>query len=275
MPVCLVQTFAVNSFMSGYINILSSSTNERLFDNAASNSMFSFFANYGIMMFCAFIGTTILSAMIYALMQTYAIRENRLQDIVLNDFKDLLAGNIRKYFLIFIVLVFLYTIIAGFAIILAALVSTISIFLSTLLILVIMLCIIPLMIIIPVYIFERDINIIDAIKKAYILGSKTIWGMLGLFIVLYIISSIIQTVTMMPWYLTILGGSVFSISTDAELINSAVYKFALYLLGLIQSFGMYLSMIIGIIGLAFQYFHAREKVEGVNIESNISNFDEL
>jgi len=96
-----------------------------------------------------------------------------------------------------------------------------------------------------------------------------------LMIILYIISSVIQTITMMPWYLTVVIGSVFSVATESTINQSVIYKFAIYILGLIQSFGMYISMIIGIIGLAFQYFHAREKVEGITIESNISNFDKL
>ena len=274
MPICLVQTFAINSFAEIYINLLSS-TNGRMFDSTVSNNFFSFFANYGIMMFCLFIGTAILSAMIYAMMQTYAIRENRLQDITLNDFKDLLVKNIWKYIIILIVLVFVFIIITFLATLFIVIISTVSNFVATLLTLAIMLCLVPSMIIIPIYIFERDINIFDAIKKTWILGTKTIWGMLGLFITLYIIAGLIQTVTMMPWYLALIGGSIFSISTDTALANSVTYKFALYLLGLIQSFGMYLSMTIGIIGLAFQYFHAREKVEGVTIESNISKFDEL
>ena len=274
MPICLVQTFAINSFLGNYISLLSS-TNGRLFDYSLGNSLFNFLASYGIMMFCVFIGTAILSAMIFAMMQTYAVRENRLQDITLNDFKDKLIKNIWKYVVIFIILVIEYIFIAFFTVFIGAIVVLISSFLASLLIIAVMICVIPLMMIIPVYIFERDISIIDAVKKAWILGAKTIWSMIGLLIILYIIAGIIQTVTMMPWYLALVGGSIFSISTDAALTNSVTYKFALYLLGLIQAFGMYVSMIIGIIGLAFQYFHAREKVEGVTIESNISKFDEL
>ena len=131
------------------------------------------------------------------------------------------------------------------------------------------------MMIIPVYIFERDIRLTDAVRKAWKLGIATFWGMLGLMVVLYIISSVIQTITMLPWYITILVGTMLSLTSESMITQSVIYQFAIYILGLIQSFGMYVSMIIGIIGLAFQYFHAREKVEGITIESNITNFNEL
>ena len=131
------------------------------------------------------------------------------------------------------------------------------------------------MMLFPVSAFERDINLIGAIKKAWKLGISTLWSMLGLMIVLYIIASVIQSITMMPWYLTTIIGGALSVAGESAISQSVIYKFAVYILGLIQSFGTYLSMTIGLIGLAFQYFHAREKVDGVVIESNITNFDDL
>jgi hypothetical protein len=80
---------------------------------------------------------------------------------------------------------------------------------------------------------------------------------------------------MLPWYITLLVGNILSLTNESQTEPSVIYKFVLYLLGIIQSFGVYVSSIIGVIGLAFQYFHAREKVEGVSIESNISNFNKL
>ena len=270
MPVCLIQTLATNAFFDTYIGLIVSSTGGNIFND----SMYNFFVNYGIMMLCMMIGGAIMSGLIYAMMQTYATRENRLRDVTLDDFKEILTKNTWKYLRIIFLILFVYLLIASIVLFLAY-ISMITLFLTVPILIVFIILLIPIMIVAPVYIFERDIKLIAAIKKAWILGTATLWGMLGLIIVLNIIASVVQTVTMMPWYLTIVISSVFSIASESTMNQSFFYKIIVYILGLLQSFGMYVSMIIGIIGLAFQYFHAREKIEGITLESNISNFDAL
>ncbi|MDR2916995.1 MAG: hypothetical protein LBV74_19555 [Tannerella sp.] len=271
MPICLVQAFAMNSFFDIYIDMIMNSVG----GNPFGNSMISFFTSYGVMLFCMLIGSTIMSGMVYAMMQTYATRENRLQDITLNDFKEALVKNVWRCLRIIFALLFVYLLIVFIMAFLAVIVSTISLVITIPLLIAFIICLVPLMMLVPVYIFEHDIDFFDAIKKAWKLGTATLGGMLGLMIVLNIIASVIQTVTMLPWYLTLIFGTIFSISSESMIAQSVIYKFAIYILGLIQSYGMYVSTIIGIIGLAFQYFHAREKVEGITIESNISNFNDL
>jgi hypothetical protein len=220
------------------------------------------------------VGTALISGMVYALMQTYDERENRLLDITLNDFKDRLIINFRKY----IILIFFSIAIVIFAVAIAGIAVSISkllLFIIIPLMIILALLLIPLSLTLPIYLFEEHISIIDAIKKSWKLGTSTLWGMVGLMIVLYIISSVIQSVAMIPWGITIFVGTIFSTVQESTMNQSVIYKFLLYLFGLIQSFGLYASSMIGLIGLAFHYFHAREKVEGVSIESNISNFNEL
>jgi len=270
MPICLIQSFAMNSFFDVYLGAIKNSTVTSSFDS----SIYSIAVSYGAILLCSMIGMALISGLIYAMMQTYATRENRLLDVVLNDFKDALTRNAWKYLRVVFLSMFA-SLFVVFAMAVLAYVSTMTLILTIPLFIALMILMVPLMMIIPVYIFERDIKLFGAIKKAWKLGMATLWGMLGLMIVLYIISSVIQSVTMMPWYLTIVIGSVFSIASDSTVDQLVIYKFSVYILGLIQSFGMYVSMIIGIVGLAFQYFHAREKVEGITIESNISNFNEL
>ena len=270
IPVCLIQTFATNAFFNTYIGLITGSVG----GNILNSSMYNVMANYGVMMLCMLIGGAIMSGLIYAMMQTYATRENRLRDVTLDDFKEILAKNTWKYLRIIFFILFAYLLIASIMILLAY-ISTITLFLTVPVFIAFIILLIPIMLVAPVYIFERDIKLFSAIKKAWILGTTTLWGMLGLMIVLYFISSVIQTVTMMPWYLTIFVSSLLSMASESTMNQSFIYKIIVYILGLIQSFGMYVSMIISIIGLAFQYFHAREKVEGITIESNISNFNTL
>ena len=49
----------------------------------------------------------------------------------------------------------------------------------------------------------------------------------------------------------------------------------LYLFGVLQAFGAYLAMIFYLVGLAYQYGHAAEKMDSVRIEEDINHFDQL
>jgi len=270
MPVCLIQTFFMNSIVSGMF-----SSAFYLINTDFGSSMASFFVNYGILMFCIMVGSSILSGLIYAMMQTYSTRENRLQDVVLDDFREHLVRNTWKCLKLTAFMIVVFVIIVAFAAFLAVSVSEVTLGLTVPLIFLMLLCAVPLILTVPVYIFERDITLFAAIVKAWKLGVSTLWGMIGFIIVLYFITSVIETVMLIPWYVALIAGSIFSTTQDAGLEHSAIYKFILYLLGLIQSFGRYLSAVLTLIGLAFQYFHAREQVEGVRIEENIINFNKL
>jgi hypothetical protein len=270
-PVCLIQTFAMNSLLSTLLFAVVASPDSSPF----GSSLAGFLSNYGVILLCNMTGAAIMSGMIYAMMQTYTVRENGLQNITINDFKEILIRNVWKYIRIMLAVIFVFSVIVFFMAFLAAAVSTYSLIVTIPIVLAAIFFLIPLMLVVPAYIFERDIDLVDAIRKGWKLGMATFGGLLGLMIVLYIISSVIQTVVMLPWYLTILIKSILSVSSDAVMTQSPVYKFVLYILGLIQSFGTYAASIIYITGLAFQYFHAREKKEGVTIETNISNFGNL
>jgi hypothetical protein len=240
------------------------------------SSMESFLFNYGLMMLCMIIGTIICSALVYTLMQTYDARENRLSDIEFKDISSLLKKNMIRCITVIFTFLAIYLLFIVVVVLLAYLSSVYTLFLTIPLFLIFILLLIPLMQIFPVCLFERDLRLAGAIKKAWKFGIATFGGMILLMFVLNIIASVIQSVTMMPWYLTVIIRAVFSLSQETPALdNSIIYKFSVYILGIIQSFGIYISSIIGLIGIAFQYFHAREKVEGVTIESNIENFNKL
>ena len=273
MPVCLIQAFTMNSlttlsFQAG----VNAGANNELFEGAILSEMMG---NISVLLLCTLIGSAILSGLIFTLMQTYDSRENRLRDVTLNDFKNLLVQNTWKYIRLILALIFALLLTGSIMGFLIATVSVWSLSITIPLMLFGLLCLIPLSLVFPVYIFERDITFTEAVRKAWKLGYATLGGLLGLMIVLYFLSSAISTITMLPWYITMLTGSILSVTSESVMNQSVAYKFVLYILGLIQSYGAYIANSIGIIGIAFQYFHAREKVEGVTIESNISNFSNL
>ena len=89
-------------------------------------------------------------------------------------------------------------------------------------------------------------------------------------------TKIINTVTYLPWYLVVVVSQVFILtSPDSGIDQSLWYQLLTYVLGIIQSYGSYIAQMVGMVGIAFEYFHIREKREGVTVETEISNFANL
>ena len=57
--------------------------------------------------------------------------------------------------------------------------------------------------------------------------------------------------------------------------NFLVYSAIQYLLGVVSNFCGSLLMTLLSIGLAYQYGHACDKVDGVTVDRDIENFEEL
>ena len=80
---------------------------------------------------------------------------------------------------------------------------------------------------------------------------------------------------MIPWYIGTIVKYIFAM-TDAGggATVSAAYSFVLYLLAVVQAFGV-ICHDFSLLGLAYQYGHASEKIDYVMVESDIDNFDKL
>ena len=80
----------------------------------------------------------------------------------------------------------------------------------------------------------------------------------------------------MPWYIAFIVKSVLGLQgTENAFVDSVGYSFIVYLLGVIQAFGSFLTYSLTVVGLAYQYGHASEKIDGVTVESDIEHFEEL
>ena len=270
LPVCLFQAFSMNAYMrfaftAGY-------------ESAAGNlsdPIFSFIWNIGMLFILLLLGNSVLYALVYSLMAEYEQRESRLMNIKLADFKASLIRNIWK-----ILRVNLF--IGGIATILCAIVILLAVSITETLFLTIpvlaiggVAVIVPLSLFIPVYLFE-DIPFFEALSKSFRYGFSA-WGEIFVIVlVLGLMGNIISSVTMMPWYIVLVFGEIFSLVEPDSAINASIwYQFITYLLGIVQSYGMYVSYILGAVGIAFQYFHIREKKEGISFDASIQNFDRL
>lgn len=269
LPICLIQALSLNGFMGGVMALEGATGGAAVF--ADTGLMISFISYYGLYMLLFMVGTILLTSLVYALIRTYNEREERLQGVTLGMLKSLLLRNVKRLFLVTlfgVLLMVLVSLVLGF---LAALLPF-SLFLIVPLIFIF---IVPLALWAPIYLFE-DISILEALKKTFRLGFATWGGIFLISLVLGMIAGILQGVTMVPWYIVTVVKYIFAMSAGgSEVTVSVGYSFVQYLLAIVQAFGAYLAMIFSLVGLAYQYGHASEKVDSIMVESDIDNFDKL
>ena len=254
LPVSLIQALSLNGLMGGAFAMTAMSKTATVPDTA---SLLGFMSYYGLYMI--------------ALIRTYNEREERLEGITLGILKPLLFRNIKRLLVmtLFSILVMLFV---GLVVGLLAFLSLFTLFLTIPLLIAF---VVPLALWAPIYLFE-DITVMESFKKTFRLGFATWGGVFLISLIMGFIANVLQGVTMMPWYIATLVKYFFSLSdVGSETTVSAGYSFILYLLGIVQAFGAYLSMIFTFVGMAYQYGHASEVVDSVTVESDIDNFDKL
>ena len=227
--------------------------------------------NYILMAIFYMVGQSVLTAIVYTVMQKYQNSE-KLEKYPLSDIKDDFISFIKQCF---ILMFYVMIISAGYFFVVGALA-----YLFPLLLIVIIpgtiFLVIPLTLIFPAYIFREGIGVNNALKQAFRLGVST-WGSLFLLIiVLGIISGIIRTVTSLPWSIVLVTKSVLgSLNTHVAVSNSVLMDFGMYILATIEVFGTYLAGVFIFTGAAFHYFSALEAKDSVSVNDDIDNFEQL
>jgi MFS family permease len=267
LPVCLIQSFCMDTFMRVYMS---------LFDISDINIDFVVVAGYYVLvLLCTLLGSVLLSALVCSLMQTYERRDRRLEGLVFADFRASFVTNCVK-----VAKILLFTFGVFFAAVailsLLAWMSPWTLVLTVLLLLAGSIAfMVPVSLLTPLYLFE-DLSFADALRKSMKYGFSA-WGETFLVLLVFgLLANIVGSMTSIPWTLVTIVGSVFSLaSPDAGIASSIWYRFLTYILGVIMAYGTYVSVIVSVGGTAFQYFHLREKREGVTMKTDIANFDRL
>ena len=273
LPVSLIQALSMNGLMGMMLGTADPAVVEAMFTD--SGQVVTFVSYYGLLLLISLIGTNLLGALVYTLMRLYNEREQRLSGIEFGELKPLFYRNFKRLFSLTLFAIFMMVLIGLVIGVLASLVSSFSVLFVFLLLLVGLLLLAPLLLWGSIYLFE-DISLMKAFSKAFRLGFATWGGVVLMAIVMGFLASILQGVTTMPWYISILVKTFFIASDAGSGIGTSVgYNFMLYLFGVLQAFGAYLAMIFYLVGLAYQYGHAAEKMDSVRIEEDINHFDQL
>lgn len=271
LPICLLQALSFNKVMGAALN--NEIMGVYLEADPFGPEMMSFWANYSLLFFFLSIGGLIMGSVTCGLIKTYNDRPNGLQDVTFSELWPLFLNNFGRLILLMLVgfalMILVWIVIA----LLGYYISEVIVMLAVILMLVL---IVPLALWTPIYLYERA-SIFNALAKSFRLGFATWGGIFAVLFVMGIIAYILQGVVAMPWAISMVVNQLFTLSefggNGAD--PSVATSFMNYIFAVLASYGAYLSMILVIVGISYQYSHANEKLSHISVESDIENFEQL
>ena len=279
LPLALLMALAMNGYMDG---VLQTARNP---DAMSAGVIANFAVGYGGIILLSLLMGIILPALIYAMMRIYSERENGLKNLTWQELKPTMMHLLKRNtklmlaFLFFGLLLFaVFGVLVALSVAISTKVVTLGILFIIVLIVGMVVITVPFSLASPIYLFEEDMTFIGALKKAFRLGMRTWWGIFGVTLVLYIIIGIVSGVISMPWYIATMAKTFFGLEGEGaedSFVNGTMFSFITYLLGVVQAWVGYLCYSVPVIGMAYQYGHASEKVDHVTVATDIEQFETL
>ena len=266
LPLALVMGWVMNGYANG-LALMSRQMANR--GDASTDEVMTFVMSVGGFLLTAMLAYTLLYAVVYGLMRVYGERENGLKNLAWSEFKPTffhLLGRTVKLALFWAVagtlLVVALVAVVAFAVKQFGLVAIIPIYALLFAVL------IPLSLMAPIYLFEDDTTLLTSLAKSLRLGFKTWGGVLAVTLVLSLIVGLVVGIVSLPWSIALMMKAMFAATGGGDGFSETVgFNLVLYLLSVLQAFVSFLCYSIPIIGLAYQYGHAAEKIEKTNLAS--------
>lgn len=127
----------------------------------------------------------------------------------------------------------------------------------------------------PIFIFE-DLGIGQSFSKSFKLIKGKWWSTFGLLLVTGIIASVVSYVFAIPFYAGFLGDAFTSVNTGDDDPAAVFEAFSSWYMVVGMGFmmiGTYITYLIPLIAVSFQYFNLSERVEGRGIRGQINEFE--
>lgn len=273
LPVSLVMGLALNGYMNGIAAISTQIQNVE----PAMSDLATFLSSAVAGVVISLLSYPLLTAIVYSLMRLYEARENGLKNLAWDELKPTfmrMLGRAFKFIGFTVLLTLLVGVVLGFP--LTWLFREAGIPILILFYLLLLVVLFPLLLMSPIYLFEDEISLIDALKKSLRLGFKTWGGIFAVVFVLGLIISIISGIVSMPWSIAMVMKMMFTLNEGSDGFTQSVgFNFLTYLFSVLQAFVSYICYMIPLVGLAYQYGHAAEKIDHVTVDSDIEFFDKL
>ena len=282
LPVSIILALPFNHFFEGYFSLVSTIDKGGSFEDLGS---WLFLLSAVASIFGMIFAALLLQSFIFAMIRVYDRRPSRLKDLFYTDFRDdlifcmkrgAIMGLVGLGFLVIIAILFIVLISPTYLVDFqfGAAMTVVGVAFLYIAMFVLMF---PLYMVVPIYMLEDETGVFEAYKKGLRLGFATWGGIFAMMFVIGILSSVLQTFTMMPWYIMSLVKVFFTVSSDLDkpFFHSFAYSFIQYLTCILMCLGYMLSMVFGYVGITIQYGHASEKIDGRGVSQRIEKFDEF
>lgn len=126
----------------------------------------------------------------------------------------------------------------------------------------------------PIYVFE-DAGVGEAFSKSFKLIKGKWWSTFGLLLITSIIATVVSYIVAIPLYAGFMANMFSSLgetSDPSEVLNVMSSWYVVVGMGLMMIVS-YLTYLIPLIALGFQYFNLSERVEGRGIRNQIDEFE--
>ena len=278
LPISMVMAFFSNHFWNGYMSVIAIIQNGGFFSD---DRLLKFgLSTLGILIVAVF-AYIVLVALIYALIRLYVLRDDRLKNLSFAEIKPHFLFCMKRSLIMMLVGILLVVVIGAVFVLVFMGISSINRILGlvsvVLLYALLIVIVLPMMLATPAYMLEDDLGVFGAYFKAFRLGFATWAGVFGITFVVGLVTGVVQTFTMLPWYALSMIKMVVTIAgkQDGGFFNSSLYDFIQYLTCIISTLGYFVSAIISLVGITIQYGHACDKIDGVGVARNIEKFDEF
>lgn len=280
VPICLIQTFCMDHYMTLSVGASTMAT--------ASDTV-SLILYYLLLMLFSTLGGCLMFTIVYAILRihhhmTDDVHPADLQDDAYLQDKDprriiswerlrpLLKAQVKPLLkAIATSFIFLIVLAIGFAILIAlsSMAGTgVAVTVACLLFVAMLLCTIAILsMMIPVFEFENP-DIITGFRQAARYGLHTLGGILALAIVFGIIVSVIGGLLAVPYFICFIMKTMTTLGEAEQFAFASTpwFLFVQYILGVIYLLANYLLSSTLIVAMAYQYGHAKEKLDGASDE---------
>ena len=215
------------------------------------------------------VGMLLYYSLVFTLIELYNRRVDGLSGIGWSDIRPILWPFFRKALAISLVIslgIFIIGLVMALFVVVSpwTLVATIPAIIAVL---------IPLTFAYPGYLYTKD-KLLGSLSHSFALGWRCWLSIFGVSLLTGLLSGVLQTITSMPFQLTFLFNAITASNGSSESM-SPMMSFLFYLFGVLQTFGAYIASTISPLSVSYRYAHAKEKYDGVTVESDIENFDRL
>lgn len=278
LPVSMVLAFFANHFWNGYISLITTISAAGSMDDS---EMITFGLTSLVTLIVGIISYIILAAMLFAMIRLYTVRQDRLGNLSFEELKPEMWFCLKRCLIMTLVgaviVIALLVLIALVMVLLFALNEVLALLGIILVYALVLAVLIPLTMVPPVYLLEDNVGVFEAYMKGIRLGFSTWGGIFAITFVVGIITGVIQSFTMMPWYILSMVKMMITVADkqDGGFFNSFLYDFIQYVTCILSCLGYFISCVITIVATTIQYGHASDKIDGVGVARNIERFDEF